>query len=44
MKTLKVVDHPNIMEVYEIFEDKDKYYIATELLRGGQLDARLREM
>jgi len=38
MKTLKAVNHPNIMEVYEIYEDKEKFYIATELLRGGQLD------
>jgi len=44
MKTLRAVDHPNVMEVYEIFEDKEKYYIATELLRGGQLDQRIAEV
>ena len=37
LRILQQVDHPNIMKVYEILEDKANYYIITELLEGGQL-------
>jgi len=30
-------DHPNIIKLYEIFEDKKYYYIITEFLAGGEL-------
>ena len=33
--------HPNIMSVNEILEDKNNYYIATELLEGGELFDRI---
>ena len=32
------------MHVYEILEDKESYYIVTELIEGGQLDERLLEL
>lgn len=28
---LKNLDHPNIMKLYEVFEDKNHIYLATEL-------------
>ena len=34
---VKSLDHPNIMKVYEFFQKKDKLYIISELLSGGEL-------
>lgn len=34
---LKGLDHPNIIKLYEIFDDKKYYYIITEFLTGGEL-------
>lgn len=34
---LKQLDHPNIMKLYEFFEDKRNYYLVMELYRGGEL-------
>lgn len=34
---LAQLDHPQIMKVYEYYKDQYNYYIATELLEGGDL-------
>lgn len=34
---LRKMDHPNIIKLYEIFEDKKYYYIIMEFLTGGEL-------
>lgn len=34
---LQTLDHPNILRVYETFEDKKRYFIVTELCTGGEL-------
>ena len=34
---LRKISHPNIVNIYEIFEDSKKYYIITEILDGGEL-------
>lgn len=34
---LKKLDHPNIMKLYEFFEDKRNYYLVSELYKGGEL-------
>ena len=34
---LRTLDHPSIVRVYELFETVDKYYIAMELVEGGEL-------
>lgn len=34
---LKGIDHPNIVKMYEFFEDDKRYYIVTEICKGGEL-------
>ena len=31
------MDHPNILKLYEYFEDKTNVYLVTELCTGGEL-------
>ena len=38
---LRSLDHPNIITVYETFQDKFSFYIVTELCRGGELFDRI---
>ncbi len=35
--TLKNLDHPNILRLYEVFEDKKYIYLVTEFCQGGEL-------
>lgn len=37
VQMLQTLDHPNILRVYETFEDKKRYFIVTELCTGGEL-------
>ena len=37
MLLLVNLDHPNIIRFLEMFQDKEHYYIVTELCWGGQL-------
>lgn len=30
-------DHPNIIKMYEFFEDEKRYYLVTEICKGGEL-------
>lgn len=34
---MKAVDHPNIVKLYEFFDDDENFYIVTEYCSGGQL-------
>jgi len=34
---LKEIDHPNIIKMYEFFEDEKRYYLVTEICKGGEL-------
>jgi calcium-dependent protein kinase len=40
---LKQLDHPNVMKVYEAYEDVQNIFIVTELLKGGELFDKLIE-
>lgn len=37
VEILKKLIHPNIMQIYEFYEDKKNFYIITELCEGGEL-------
>ena len=37
IEILRKISHPNISNVYEIYEDSRKYYIMMEFLHGGEL-------
>jgi calcium-dependent protein kinase len=37
IEILKKISHPNIISIYEIFEDSKNFYIMSELLEGGEL-------
>ena len=41
VEILKQLDHPNIIRVFEYFQDKDNFYIVTELCTGGELFDRI---
>lgn len=32
---MKLVDHPNIVKLFEFFEDDESFYIITEYCSGG---------
>lgn len=35
--TLKKIDHPNIVSIYEMFKDNDKLYLVLEYVEGQEL-------
>ena len=34
---LKQVDHPNIVKLYDVYEDNDNYFLVMELMTGGEV-------
>jgi calcium-dependent protein kinase len=34
---LKTMDHPNILKLYEVFEDERYIHLITEICNGGEL-------
>ncbi|XP_062194109.1 putative CBL-interacting protein kinase 27 [Phragmites australis] len=38
---MKMVSHPNIVELHEVMATRSKIYFALELVRGGELFARI---
>ena len=40
---LKKVDHPNIVKLYDVYEDRHKLHLVMEFLPGGELFARICE-
>lgn len=43
LSTLKMLDHPHIVKLYEHFEDRKFMYIVMEYCKGGELFDRLLE-
>lgn len=41
VEILKTLDHPNVLKVFEYFEDADDYYIVMEYCVGGDLFDKL---
>eukprot|EP00439_Symbiodinium_sp_Y106_P003994 s250_g1.t1 len=39
VQLLKLVDHPHIVMLHEIFEDNDDVHLVMSLCRGGHLQA-----
>lgn len=40
---LRTLDHPNIIKLYELFEDEEKLYLVQEMCRGGELFDQIAE-
>ena len=40
---MSILDHPNIIKLYEIFEDEKYFYLIIEYCDGGELLHRIRE-
>ena len=37
LDVLRLIDHPNVIKLLDIYEDSRHYYVVTELLTGGDL-------
>ncbi len=37
IEILKQLDHPNIVKMFEFYQDKGNFYIVTELIKGAEL-------
>jgi len=40
---MKETEHPNILKLYEVFEEDESFYLVTELLPGKELFTRITE-
>lgn len=43
VKILQTLDHPNVIKLFEYFEDETNVYLVTELCAGGELFDRIIE-
>lgn len=41
IQMLKSLDHPNIIKIYEFYQDDDNFYLITEYCSGGELYDRI---
>ncbi|OWM65813.1 CBL-interacting serine/threonine-protein kinase 6-like [Punica granatum] len=41
ISVMKMVEHPNIVELHEVMASKSKIYFAMELVRGGELFSKI---
>ena len=42
IKILSLLDHPNIVRLFEVFEDDKNFYLIMELCHGGNLESRMK--
>lgn len=38
---LRAFTHPNIIRLYDVFDEPEHYYLVTEVMRGGELFDRI---
>eukprot|EP01017_Pseudomicrothorax_dubius_P007169 TRINITY_DN12179_c0_g1_i2.p1 TRINITY_DN12179_c0_g1~~TRINITY_DN12179_c0_g1_i2.p1 ORF type:complete len:276 (-),score=51.51 TRINITY_DN12179_c0_g1_i2:129-956(-) len=43
VEILSQIDHPNVVKLYEVYEDSQHYYMILELMTGGELFDRIVE-
>lgn len=43
IEILKILDHPNILKLYEIYESRSNIYLVLEYIQGGDLLSHLKE-
>lgn len=41
IEMLKALDHPNILKIFEFYQDDENYYLVTEYCSGGELYDRI---
>jgi calcium-dependent protein kinase len=41
---LSNLDHPNIVNIFEFYEDEKNFYIVTEICKGGKLSSHIKEL
>jgi len=44
IEIMKLIDHPNLLMLHEIFEDQTTMYLVLEMCEGGALDDLLKKM
>ena len=44
IEVLRQLDHPNILKIYEFYEDDLNYHVMTELIEGGDLYDEISKM
>ena len=44
IEVLSKIDHPNILKVFEYYQDNKSYYVITELCKGGELYEQIYEL
>lgn len=37
IEIMRQLDHPNIVRLYEVYQDEKRFYLVTELCSGGEL-------
>jgi len=41
VEVLRSIDHPNVIKLYDFFEEKKMFYMVIELMEGGELFERI---